>query len=176
MLLRLPPSHLLPCSSGAGIPPGQGERLFKEFGQLNNKDKGKKLGAETAGQPQGTGLGLNLCLTFVQLMNGYIWASNNSGPGATFSFCLPLVSNEKKQLQSQSSSGDSSSPHKLGSPSSHVANYKVPLVDGKSLCLVLTGIAANVLDHSHSSVMLKRLYQIPLSIARCSNECCDALA
>jgi light-regulated signal transduction histidine kinase (bacteriophytochrome) len=30
----------------------------------------------TVGQPSGTGLGLSLCLRFVQRMNGHIWATN----------------------------------------------------------------------------------------------------
>jgi len=66
-----------------------------------------KIGGRTSSgtaQPTGTGLGLNLCLKFVRRMNGHIWAQNNNnnsinnndhdagdGPGACFSFYLPLV-------------------------------------------------------------------------------------
>lgn len=130
-------SQKLLHSEGTGIPPGQGELLFRKFSQLDNKDKGKRLGPEIAGQPQGTGLGLNLCLTFVQLMNGYIWASNNSsGRGATFSFCLPLMSNEKGKLKHTSSSGESSSSAKAVALESNAAQYQVLLVDGRSLLVM----------------------------------------
>lgn len=77
--------------SGSGITVGQEHRLFQKFAQLDSQQE--NLMDET-GQPGGTGLGLNLCLRFVQLMGGNIWVNNNTqGTGATFSFYLPMASN-----------------------------------------------------------------------------------
>lgn len=106
---------------------------------MDNKDKGKTLGGNTAGQPQGTGLGLNLCLTFVELMKGAIWASNNaSGIGASFSFCLPFVSNDSPTKESRSSNETSGGVAGLenGAASSPCAAalYSVLVVDGKPFC------------------------------------------
>jgi len=87
--------------SGPGIATGQGHLLFRKFAQLDNKPQQSHPTTTTAtiqrrpssvGQPAGTGLGLNLCLRFVQLMNGNIWVHNNEvGRGATFSFYIPIM-------------------------------------------------------------------------------------
>ena len=84
---------------GAGISPGQEKKMFWKISQLDS-DLKNKLGDEIAGQPTGTGLGLNLCLKFVQLLGGNIWVTNNTGDvdassrngGSTFSFYIPLDS------------------------------------------------------------------------------------
>lgn len=96
--------------AGPGIAPGQETRLFRKFAQLdsrpssislvnqnqdgkNKNNKNNNQPMMPVGQPGGTGLGLNLCLQFVQLMKGNIWVSNNPNgtPGAAFSFFLPLA-------------------------------------------------------------------------------------
>lgn len=77
---------------GPGIAPHQADRLFRRFARLDNKPTRALGGSNKIGQPSGTGLGLNLCQSFVQQMNGEIWATNNSkGKGSTFSFYLPLA-------------------------------------------------------------------------------------
>jgi len=76
--------------AGQGITEGQAARLFGKFCQLDNKTtSGKK--AIGVGQPSGTGLGLNLCLKFIQRMKGNIWVSNNPNGGSCFSFYIPLA-------------------------------------------------------------------------------------
>lgn len=91
--------------AGTGIAPGQEGRLFRKFSQLDSEQQNP---SETVGQPKGTGLGLNLCLRFTQLMKGNIWVSNNTdGPGSTFSFYLPLV---KATTTSTSDTTESSKP------------------------------------------------------------------
>lgn len=80
--------------SGPGIAPHQADRLFRRFARLDAQPT-RVLGGSRgrAGQPSGTGLGLNLCQLFVQRMHGEIWATNNTKEkcGSTFSFYLPLV-------------------------------------------------------------------------------------
>ena len=77
---------------GPGIAPHQADRLFQRFSRLDKKPTRALGGSNKVGQPSGTGLGLNLCQSFVQQMNGEIWATNNrDGIGSTFSFYLPLA-------------------------------------------------------------------------------------
>ena len=90
---------------GCGIAEDQAHKLFQRFAQLNNSKPGRILGTRTVGQSSGTGLGLHLCELFVKRMNGHIWATNNKGDsGCTFSFSLPLLSENETKLQRQPSS------------------------------------------------------------------------
>ena len=62
---------------GSGIDPDIFPRLFSKFSTRSN---------------HGTGLGLYICKNLVEAQGGRIWAQdNNDGPGATFSFSLPIV-------------------------------------------------------------------------------------
>jgi hypothetical protein len=45
-------------------------------GSSSSSSSSVKKKVATFGQPSGTGLGLSLCLRFVQRMNGHIWATN----------------------------------------------------------------------------------------------------
>jgi signal transduction histidine kinase len=56
------------------------QRVFERFYRVNNT-----LTQKT----QGTGLGLFLAHAVVTAHGGRIWAENNPGGGATFSFTLP---------------------------------------------------------------------------------------
>jgi signal transduction histidine kinase len=68
-----------------GIAPGMMPRLFTKF-------------ATTSGQ--GTGLGLFISKSIVEAHGGEIWAENNSdGKGATFSFTLPVASDDNNNLE-----------------------------------------------------------------------------
>jgi signal transduction histidine kinase len=63
---------------GSGISPEMMPRLFSKFS--TDKEKG------------GTGLGLFIAKNIVEAHGGRIWAENNGdGPGATFTFALPLA-------------------------------------------------------------------------------------
>ena len=63
---------------GSGISPEMMPRLFSKFS--TDKEKG------------GTGLGLFIAKNIVEAHGGRIWAENNKdGPGATFTFALPLA-------------------------------------------------------------------------------------
>ena len=60
---------------GPGIAVGLIEAVFEPF---------------VTSKPQGLGLGLAICRSIIAAHGGRIWAANNSGRGATFSFALPI--------------------------------------------------------------------------------------
>ncbi len=62
--------------SGAGITSDTLERLFHPF---------------NTSKPNGLGMGLSISRSIVGLHGGRLWGENNSGPGAVFSFTLPVV-------------------------------------------------------------------------------------
>ncbi|MBI4679082.1 MAG: HAMP domain-containing histidine kinase [Elusimicrobia bacterium] len=66
--------------SGAGIPAEHLESIFETFSQSVTNGK----------QSDGTGLGLTLARSMVQLHGGKIWAESWKGLGATFRFTIPI--------------------------------------------------------------------------------------
>jgi signal transduction histidine kinase len=67
--------------SGIGIPKAAQKEIFTKFFRATNA---KEL------RSQGTGLGLYLCRTLIEMQDGKIWFSSKQGKGTTFSFSLPL--------------------------------------------------------------------------------------
>lgn len=60
--------------AGVGLPTGRVDQIFNAFFTT---------------KPQGTGLGLAITRSIVESHGGRVWATANSGPGATFQFTLP---------------------------------------------------------------------------------------
>ena len=60
--------------SGGGLPIGEAERIFEAFFTT---------------KPQGTGMGLSISRRIIESYGGRLWASPNTGRGATFQFVLP---------------------------------------------------------------------------------------
>jgi two-component system sensor histidine kinase SenX3 len=66
---------------GAGIPPGEHERIFDRF---------YRSGDEMTRESSGMGLGLHLVRSAVEAMNGWVRCANREeGPGARFTIVLP---------------------------------------------------------------------------------------
>jgi signal transduction histidine kinase len=66
--------RLLVRDSGTGIDPEKIGRLFEAFYTT---------------KPKGMGIGLSISRSIIERHNGRLWAENNAGPGATFSFSIP---------------------------------------------------------------------------------------
>jgi signal transduction histidine kinase len=68
--------------TGIGISPGDTDRIFNPFEQIDGSLSRKY---------QGTGLGLSLTKQLVELHGGTIWAeSEGEGKGSTFSLVIPV--------------------------------------------------------------------------------------
>ena len=59
---------------GIGLPADEAERIFDAFFTT---------------KPQGTGMGLSISRRIIESHGGRLWASPNTGRGATFQFTLP---------------------------------------------------------------------------------------
>ncbi len=74
--------------TGIGIPADQFEHIFESFAQADGA---------TAREYGGTGLGLTVTRQLVELHGGRIWVKSEVGKGSTFSFTLPLASEQQGQ-------------------------------------------------------------------------------
>src|SRR5207237_2260059 len=67
------------ADTGIGIAPADQDAVFEEFRQVGAGDK----------KAEGTGLGLTLCRTFIELHGGRIDVNSRVGYGSTFTFIIP---------------------------------------------------------------------------------------
>jgi signal transduction histidine kinase len=61
--------------TGQGLPKEKAEQIFDAFFTT---------------KPQGTGMGLTITRSIIEAHGGRLWASANTGRGATFFFTLPI--------------------------------------------------------------------------------------
>jgi two-component system phosphate regulon sensor histidine kinase PhoR len=81
--------------TGDGIPKEALPRLFTKFFRVSGSlEQGSK----------GTGLGLYIAKSIVELHKGKIWAESTIGKGSTFTFTLPIATEEQQALEQQSKS------------------------------------------------------------------------
>lgn len=67
--------------TGKGVRPEHAEEIFTAF--FTSKD-------------QGTGMGLTISRSIIESHGGQIWATQNTGPGATFQFTLPIEDTQEQ--------------------------------------------------------------------------------
>ena len=80
--------------SGCGLPPDAEQRLFAPFQST---------------KPNGMGIGLNICRSFVELHQGRLWFTRNEaegwqGKGSTFHVALPLIAEDTPVVPASSAS------------------------------------------------------------------------
>lgn len=73
--------------NGRGIPKDAQQHLFTKFFRVQGA-------LDTSSNSKGTGLGLYLSKSIVDLHHGKIWVESEEGHGATFYFSLPIISDE----------------------------------------------------------------------------------
>jgi signal transduction histidine kinase len=71
------------ADEGPGIAPDEQERIFDRFYQSRNGN-----------QARGTGIGLTIAQRFTAQHGGRIWVDSEPGRGATFSFTMPVATDE----------------------------------------------------------------------------------
>ncbi|MDF1514073.1 MAG: ATP-binding protein, partial [Anaerolineae bacterium] len=78
--------------TGIGIPMRDRQRIFAQF----------ERGGQGREKVQGAGLGLALCKEFVGLHGGTIWVDSEMDAGSTFTFTIPVFTDECEEIPIQS--------------------------------------------------------------------------
>jgi signal transduction histidine kinase len=89
---------------GQGIPAEELDKLFKPFSKTSVRG--------TAGE-RSTGLGLAICRKIVEGHHGRIWAESEPGKGSTFSFALPVASEDRSQAPKPPAAETPNSKHQI---------------------------------------------------------------
>ena len=76
--------------TGVGIPENQKELIFERFRQGSEN--------HTRGY-EGSGLGLSICKSYIEMLGGEIWVESEEGKGSTFYFTIPYNAVSEKQTE-----------------------------------------------------------------------------
>ena len=98
---------------GIGIPKHEIKHLFQKFYRVDN-GKTREIG--------GTGLGLYLCRTIIEMYNGRIWVESEENKGSNFYFTLPRLTYSQAQelrdkLEKQTTKQSQDSQSEIGKQS-----------------------------------------------------------
>ncbi|MCM1503920.1 MAG: response regulator [Muribaculum sp.] len=114
--------------SGNGIAPADIDRVFERFYQGNSQLKYPVAGTS------GSGIGLYLCKSIVEIYGGRIWARNNpGGRGCSFRLLLPV----DPELPAVESDPDNAGSVALSDPSAHDADSESEAGDSRTTILVV---------------------------------------
>jgi signal transduction histidine kinase len=78
--------------SGTGFDPATAEKLFEAFHTT---------------KADGMGIGLSICRSIIESHQGRLWATLNDGPGATFSFSIPVPTEPAGEFRRRDGSKES---------------------------------------------------------------------
>ncbi|TQR37025.1 response regulator [Lysinibacillus sphaericus] len=95
--------------TGSGIPPQDLERIFNAFYQVKSDHK-----------KEGLGLGLSIAKNIVEKLNGEIHVTSSLGKGTTFTYTMPLASEEQESNEQ--------SPAIVSNITSEVLKLELPLI------------------------------------------------
>ena len=93
--------HFTVADSGIGIPADKHRAIFDAFCQGDGSTT-RRFG--------GTGLGLTICSSLVQMMRGRIWVDSDPGRGSTFHFTARFGVGRTPALESSDAAGQLASP------------------------------------------------------------------
>jgi two-component system sensor histidine kinase/response regulator len=102
--------HFLVADTGIGVPPGKHATIFEAFNQADGSTT-RRFG--------GTGLGLTISATLVQMMGGRIWVDSETGTGSAFHFTAAFDT--------------AAAPPTVGRPPPAVAGLSVLVVDDNAV-------------------------------------------
>ncbi len=142
--------------SGIGIPPNELEKVFDCFYQVRD-EKHKSF--------DGTGIGLHLSRSIVELHHGFIHVENNSHqPGCRFIIQLPLGNKhlDKEEISTDLTLSKESNKRAKFSPSTHYAEGAVAKSKSKIKILVVD-------DDQDILEYISRELALQYQVAQCSN-------
>lgn len=140
--------------TGTGITREQEEFLFQPFTQADTSIT-RKFG--------GTGLGLTICKSLVEIMNGRIWLERNDSPGSTFCFTVPFVrqpgSNQTFYSAPPLIAGKrvivmSEKPRKASELSYQLATFGIEVCQALTVQEVISVLNEQALDNPYEIVIL----------------------
>lgn len=105
--------------TGFGIAAEDIPHLFQKFYRIDN------TATRTIG---GTGLGLYLCRTVIELFQGRLWVESKPGKGSSFKFSLPRLSEEQAKAMLAQAATPTTPAEAVAMPSPQVATAPVALV------------------------------------------------